>query len=243
MKNILSVTAFAVFLISCGGSKVLFDQKGVVAAIEKGSCFGKCPVYKMEIFRDGKVVYEGKRHTKKLGVYSKTITQKELAAISKEFKAAGFDTLPNSYESLVADLPSTMLYFGNGAKGKTVIGKENRPQKVLKIQYALERIADSDGWLMVQASEPTDLIEERTKETEVTIFDEIIIEPLMGALPRFLNDYQNKSVSLLDRVTEDGRLWLIKFNKESIEPQKMLELIKADERIKSAEFNKKLQPR
>jgi hypothetical protein len=107
----------------------------------------------------------------------------------------------------------------------------------------LERIADSDGWLMLKSSEPTDLIEERAKESEITIFNEIIIEPMMGSLPRFLNDYQNKGVSLMDRVTEDGRLWLIKVNNDSMEPQKMLELIKADERIKSAEFNKKLQPR
>ena len=59
---------------SCAGVKIVGDSKGQVAAIEKSPCFGKCPVYTMQIFKDGKVLYEGRMNTKKLGTFQKNIT-------------------------------------------------------------------------------------------------------------------------------------------------------------------------
>ncbi len=242
MKKIVLSLFTLVILSSCAGVKVIGDNKGQVAAIEKSPCFGKCPVYSMQIFKDGKVSYEGKMNTKKLGVFQKNITKKELKDIAKAFESAKFTTLQDIYTSELEDLPSTMLYYSNGSINKSVVGKENRPPQVLQLQYMLEKIADSDGWLLIRAPAVTDSLEERVEE-EVTIFSEIIIEPQLGSLPRFLQDYQDKGVSLTDRITEDGRLWLIKYNTEAFKPEEMLQMIRSDKRIISAEFNKKLQNR
>ncbi|HMP28707.1 MAG TPA: DUF6438 domain-containing protein [Saprospiraceae bacterium] len=243
MKKLLFLLVSVIFLASCSSVKIIGDERGQVAAIEKSPCFGKCPVYAMRLFKDGKVIYEGRANTKKLGVYQKMLTKKELGAIVKAFDNAKFFTFNDSYSSELADLPSTLLYFSDGKINKSVVGKENRPAPIMQLQYMLEKIADSDGWLMLKGPDVQEEIEERVVEEEVTIFSEIIIEPTPGSLPRFLQDYQEKSVSLTDRITEDGRLWLIKYNTSAYKPEEMLQMIKSDSRIISAEFNKKLQNR
>lgn len=242
--RLIIVTIIASFLFaSCRSTKILGDSSGVVAAIEKGSCFGKCPVYAMRIDNKGKVMYEGRRNTKKLGKYTKQLTKKELKAVVKAFEAADFMSLPNEYPSDIPDLPSTMLYYSNGTTNKEVVGKTTRPANVMQIQYMLEKIADSEDWLLLQAAPPQEEVtEERVKE-EVTIFNEIIIEPKVGSLSSFLQDWQGQGVSLKDRLTEDGRLWLISLTESDLKPQEILTKIKADSRVITAEFNKKLQPR
>ena len=243
MKKTIVFLSSILFLASCASVKVTGDEKGQVVAIEKSPCFGKCPHYAMQIFKDGKVVYSGKANTKKMGIFEKTIDKKELKSVVKSFESAKFMTLNDTYHSELADLPSTMLYYSNGKSNKSVTGKENRPAEVLKLQYMLEKIADSDGWLLVQAPPKEENLEERAVEEEVIIYSEIIIEPQQGSLGRFLQDYQAKSVSLTDRLTEDGRLWLIRYNTNEFKPEEMLKMIKSDSRIISAEFNKKLQTR
>jgi hypothetical protein len=243
MKNFIVFLSGILFLASCASVKVVGDEKGQVVAMEKSPCFGKCPHYSMQIFKDGKVVYNGKANTKKLGIFEKTIDKKELNSIVKAFESSKFSSFNDLYNSELADLPSTMLYYADGKTKKSVTGKENRPAEVLKLQYMLEKIADSDGWLMKEGPPKEEKQEERAVEEEVIIYSEIIIEPQPGSLSRFLQDYQDKSVSLTDRVTEDGRLWLIKYNTNAHKPEAMLQMIKSDSRIISAEFNKKLQTR
>jgi hypothetical protein len=242
MKKILFLLGGVLLFASCASVKIVGDNKGQVTAIEKSPCFGKCPVYAMQIFKDGKVLYEGRANTKKLGTFQKTLTKKELTTVVKAFENARFTTFQDTYISELADLPSTLIYYSDGKVNKSVTGKENRPAPVMQLQYMLEKIADSDGWLLIKGPDISNELEEKVEE-ELTIYSEIIIEPSPGSLSRFLQDYQAKSVSLTDRVTEDGRLWLIKYNTNAYKPEEMLQMIKSDSRIISAEFNKKLQNR
>lgn len=243
MRLILITLLSTLLFASCKSTKILGDATGVVAAIEKGSCFGKCPVYAMKIDKTGKVMYEGRINTKKLGKYTKQLTKKELTTIVKAFESANFMTLPNEYASDIPDLPSTMLYYSNGSTNKEVVGKTNRPTNVMQLQYMLEKIADSEDWLLLEAAPPQEVVpEERVKE-EVIIYNEIIIEPKLGSLSSFLQDWQGQGVSLKDRLTEDGRLWLISLTETDLTPAEVLAKIKSDSRVITAEFNKKLQPR
>ena len=233
-------------LYSCKSTKILGDSQGVMASIERGPCFGKCPVYKMEIYKNGKVMYEGKRFAKKLGKYSKMLTSKELTEIHGVIKSANFFSFDSIYPTELSDLSAVTIYHSDGTNHKSVFGKENRPPALMQIQYALEKIVNSDGWTLLEAA-PADANSEevvpREKEVETTIYSEIIIQPKAGSLAKFLQDFADKSLYLADRITEDGRLWLVKYDTKKYKAEEMLEMIKADARIESAQFNKKLEMR
>lgn len=106
----------------------------------------------------------------------------------------------------------------------------------------LEKLADSEDWATIKAGENTEELEERMK-TEKIIYSEIIIEAKTGSLPAFLQDMAEKSVSLKDRVTADNRLWLITYDTSQYKSNEMIDMIRADSRIVSAEFNKVLSER
>ncbi|MBK8389597.1 MAG: hypothetical protein IPL23_10115 [Saprospiraceae bacterium] len=242
LATFLSITLFT----SCSSSKIMGDENGVFASIQRGPCFGKCPVYSMQVYTDGRLVYEGTRFAKKLGTYHKTLTATELKELDKVIKSANFFTFDSIYESEIPDLSGITIYHSNGKEQKSVFGKENRPPALMQIQYALERIVESDGWKLIKAAPvetSEEVIDTREKKVETTIFSEIIIEPTTGTLAKFLQDFTDKSLYLSDRITEDGRLWLVKYDMSKYKPEEMLALIKADARIKSAEFNKRLETR
>lgn len=225
--------------------KITGDTEGVVASIDRGPCFGKCPIYTMQVYKDGKVVYTGERFTTKLGTYEKKLDDKEFKALIKLFASADFFNFQEEYASEIPDLAHVSIYYSNGKESKKVGGKENRPPSLMQLQYALEKIAESPDWTLIQAAESQgENVDERNQEQKSEIIkSEIIIEPKPGTLSKFLQDWDAKTVYLTDRITEDGRLWLIKFNTAKFDPEEMLKLIKGDERIISAEFNKKLQTR
>lgn len=233
-----------VFLMSCS-PKIVGDGEGVVASIQRGPCFGKCPVYTMQVYKDGKVMYQGERFTTKMGTYTKTLGSKELKELNKLFASADFFNLQEEYPTEIPDLAKVTLYYSNGKESKKVGGKENRPPAVMQLQYAMEKIAESPDWTLVKAApgEGGNTDERNGEAKEEIIHSEIIIEPKPGTLARFLQDWDSKSVYLTDRITEDGRLWLIKYSTKTYTPEAMLEMIKADDRIISAQFNKKLQTR
>lgn len=56
-----------------------------VITLDRSVCFGSCPVYKVEIYEDGKVVYEGKEFVKKKGIAHSQITKQELEHLVEQF--------------------------------------------------------------------------------------------------------------------------------------------------------------
>jgi hypothetical protein len=242
MKQLVILFALFALATSCKSVKIGGDEKGVIATIERGSCFGKCPVYVMEIYKDGKVLYEGKRYTKKVGIYRKNIEMKEVKAIAKAFGTEKFMTFDDEYSSDIQDLPSVTISYHDGTTRKRVIGKDRKPGGFIKLQSMLEKLADSDDWATIRAGEDTNELEERIK-TEKIIYSEIIIEAQNGTLPAFLQAMADKSVSLKDRVTADNRLWLITYDTALYKSTEMIEMIRKDPRIISAEFNKVLSER
>lgn len=69
-----------------------------VITLERGACFGTCPVYKLTIFDDGTVEYEGKEFVRLRTKAKGEITQEALKQLIREFEKIDFLKLDDSYE-------------------------------------------------------------------------------------------------------------------------------------------------
>jgi hypothetical protein len=69
-----------------------------VITLERGACFGTCPVYKLSIFADGRVEYEGKEFVKREGKATGRITPAALKELLREFEKIDYLKLDDSYE-------------------------------------------------------------------------------------------------------------------------------------------------
>jgi hypothetical protein len=70
----------------------------IVITLARSVCFGTCPNYKLTIYSDGKVSYEGIRFVKKVGKASGRISRAQLDELVMEFTNIYYFNLPDSFQ-------------------------------------------------------------------------------------------------------------------------------------------------
>ena len=125
MKRLLILVPWLLFSIPLGlsGCASAVDQTESVespkllAKIERGPCYGDCPIFSLAIYFDGTAVFHGTRNTKVLGEKILALTDDQLLDIRAAFTRKGFLIMNNNccdcYE--VSEASSTVItYQGNG---------------------------------------------------------------------------------------------------------------------------------
>jgi hypothetical protein len=138
--------------LGCHGTSVPLpdDIKEVVITLERTACFGNCPVYKLTIYGDGRVVYDGKKFVRIEGTITTVISEKEVKKLVNEFRNVDYFSFKDSYEDWnVTDMPSAITSIIINGKTKTVShyhGDFNAPEKLTKLERKIDEIVGSDQW-------------------------------------------------------------------------------------------------
>ena len=98
-----------------------------VITLQRTECFGTCPVYKLTIFADGTVLYEGIRHIKKKGKAKSRITRAKLEDLIEEFDNIYYFNLRDAYipgsddcPQSATDNPSAITSLTRNGKTKNI---------------------------------------------------------------------------------------------------------------------------
>jgi len=243
LHYILMISMTSLFAFSCNSVKKVtnLDKETERFSLSKGACFGKCPIYTLSINQRGYATIEGVANLDKLGIYSKQLSKEEFDKLETVFVKSKFEQFQDKYKSTMTDLPSIKIGYHNGEEFKLVSGKEDRPEDLMQLQFALEKIADSNGWKLIKNQEELD----QTKKPEVVrIIDEIIIEPNPGThMARWFESMDKYGVRLIKKIAPTLNYYLITYNPDNITGDQFLKVLQRDENIKSAEFNKKTSKR
>lgn len=245
MKTYIYILAVSISLLSfsCKSTKRVtnLDQEEVRFSLKKGACFGNCPTYRLEISQNGYATLEGIANMDKLGIHGKQLDKNQFENLEDEFEKSTFESFPSEFKSQIPDLPSNTIGYHNGVKFKEISGKEDRPEQVMQLQFLLEKIVDSGGWKMLQSPEKID----QTKKPEVVdILDEVIIEPIPGThIAKWMESMTKYGVRLKKKIAPNLNLYLITYDSNLVSSAEFLHILKRDENIKSAEFNKKTKRR
>jgi hypothetical protein len=246
MKNLLFL-AIIVLLSACKTKQLVIQEQDnmidkiaegdVAMSLRKGPCFGKCPVFEMSVDGSGKAIYEGKRFTDKIGKFEKQLTDEEYNTLIQAFRNSDFDTYPEAYESMVPDLPLVVI----GYNGKTVKGKEDRPEKLMELEKRMDMVANQDGWTMIEGAD-VDGVKPENKPEKDYMVEEILVQPNKGTnLPAWLKEYKSTyGVRLVKKMGREDSLWLVSYDMNKISGDALLKIIKKDDRIKYANFNHSL---
>jgi len=241
---ILAIVSITLTMASCGNKFATKAMDGEVEmSLKKGMCFGKCPVYTLEVKKGGMTELSAKKHlTGKRGLYRKKLDKATYNDLLKAFAESDFTQYPASYDSKIPDLP--MITIGYVAEDTLafVKGKEDRPSSLMQLQYKLEKLAQSEGWDLIEEYKREEI--EIEEEKPVYIKSEIIILPKPGTmLPRWFKTYEEFGLRVLKRITPNQNYWLVTYDEGKVKADKMLTMLKADGAIKEAEFNKKTSTR
>lgn len=123
------------------------------ASLDRGYCFGKCPVYTVKIYNSGYAVYEGKDNVDMVGTYTTRFTKDQLATLTKTAKEINYMSLNDVYDSPVTDLPSHISSIVIDGKRKEVKRRHNYPESILVFEKQIDALVSEAKWTRSAKSE------------------------------------------------------------------------------------------
>jgi hypothetical protein len=114
--------------------------------LDRSACFGNCPVYHIEIHKDGKATFTGEEHVKAQGVREMQLRQDDVALLATVVQRMGFWTLKSSYQDEKDGCATT---FTDQASLSIQVVSSGKTKAVTLYQGCLGAAIPSDalGWL------------------------------------------------------------------------------------------------
>ena len=113
MKIALSLIATLLLAQMCKENPGKFWQKEdteFTLQISKTPCYGKCPIYTLNIDQDGSAHFEGERFTDIKGTHDTVLSKADMDTLKTRLSEADFHNLDSLYyDEMTTDLPSTVF--------------------------------------------------------------------------------------------------------------------------------------
>ena len=117
------------------------------ASINRGACYGTCPIYEMFIYKNGTAILKGIRFIDQIGTYETILTDEEVQEFTDTALEIGFMDLEDEYDSLqISDLPTITTMINIDGVQKTVLRRSGYPQKIKIYEALFDAILESKEW-------------------------------------------------------------------------------------------------
>jgi hypothetical protein len=116
--------------------------------LDRGACFGTCPVYEVTLNSDGSATYSGGPFAPRQGDYTGKGSQWEFDNLAAFVVRAGFFGWDDEYRlPNVTDLPTYKITVTKGGTSKTVLQYGmNEPPDFWVIAEVIDGLADDISW-------------------------------------------------------------------------------------------------
>jgi hypothetical protein len=109
-------------------------------------CFGRCPVYKLEIKQNGFAILEGIRFFDFEGVHEGQLSETQLNQITALADQYGYFKMEHVYDAPVTDLPSTTTALRTRDGFHWVYNRMDAPQTLFDFENAVEALVKEVQW-------------------------------------------------------------------------------------------------
>ncbi|UBF30730.1 DUF6438 domain-containing protein (plasmid) [Kovacikia minuta CCNUW1] len=130
------------------------SSQPVMLTLERTACFGFCPIYKLTVYGNGKVVYQGRRFVKVTGTRTTTISHATVNKLISEFQRIQYFKLQNNYVGGHTDAPSAITSLAMGKQKKTVyhyLGSPDAPTQLTALENKIDAVVNSKQWIGTDA--------------------------------------------------------------------------------------------
>jgi hypothetical protein len=127
--------------------------------LQRGACEKRCAVYRLVIFADGTVIYEGQYFVRRTGLVKSGISPEVLAKLISDMEAGGFFQLDANYgygnndrcASIDGDGPAAILSVSNKGRSKTVLHNHRCvgpvPNRLTELEDKVDRAVGTVKWI------------------------------------------------------------------------------------------------
>lgn len=124
-------------------------EANLVAKIKRTPCYGKCPVFTIELYNNGLVKYNGVAFVEKKGAFTAKASQEFIKQIQDKALSIKYLSFENKYPIApvaIADLPITTTYIRIGDAGKQIIDNFDAPRELIDFENWLEQEFEKLVW-------------------------------------------------------------------------------------------------
>jgi hypothetical protein len=124
--------------------------------LERTSCFGRCPVYRLAVSADGKVSYEGTANVKHLGAATAEVPANRVSALLDELDKAGYFGFADRYTPAeptcgryATDLPSAITSASLEGRNKRIVHDQGcgaAPGALAVLEQRIDEVLGSARW-------------------------------------------------------------------------------------------------
>ncbi len=148
--------AFA-FLITLGAimlEKNQDDSTGnssdILITLDRGACFGTCPVYIVSIDGEGNVNFNGQSYVNEIGLTTYKVSKENATELIQAFEDVDFFNLENEYvDQYITDIPSTTITFTKDGKTKSIYMyglDQTIPQDLIDLASLIDKLAETEEY-------------------------------------------------------------------------------------------------
>jgi hypothetical protein len=136
----------------------------LVIAMQRGNCEGGCPVYRIVIFANGDVIWQGRARVARLGVVLSTIERDQIRTLLEGFESADYLHLENIYgfrgngcSSQKPDTPMVITSLSMGGLAKTLshhdgcVGEVS--EKLAALEDSIDNAVNAGRWITGKPSQ------------------------------------------------------------------------------------------
>lgn len=157
-----ALLALAACLTGCGprASQVpapdAASSAGTTVTLERGPCFGTCPVYRVSLEGDGTVGFTGTRFVTRVGADTSRVAPEQVGRLADSLDAAGYFALADEYVlnssacgRYATDAPTVTISVRSGERSKTVRhdhGCADAPETLTGMERLIDSVAGTARW-------------------------------------------------------------------------------------------------
>lgn len=122
-----------------------------VFSMQRGYCFGTCPVFEFKIFEDGTALYTGTANVANIGTFKAQNTQTLRDSILSAADNIGFVMLLDSYDNqFITDLPATNYTLKVDDRQKVVVCRFECPKSLIDFGNQVQKWVEAVDWEIVK---------------------------------------------------------------------------------------------
>lgn len=163
-KRLLIATVSAMLFAGCHSRSAVPERAASLAfdavKLSRTACYGKCPVYDVEIKSDGTVIYDGKAFVKSLGRQQAAISKDSLSLLSLGVRHVQLPAMRARYvdeqdgcKSTVTDFPGMSIAVTQAGTTRSVhfytgcLGAGAPTNRLAWLGETIDLLAGTDKWV------------------------------------------------------------------------------------------------
>jgi hypothetical protein len=130
------------------------ELKNVVIRLERTTCYGSCPAYKLAIYRNGRVEYVGGSNVKLKGAQEARIASVDFKRLVSEFDKANYFSTDQFTEKkcscrFCTDMPTAITEIqekGSTHRIEHYYGCTCAPKTLWELEQAIDKVVRTEQW-------------------------------------------------------------------------------------------------